>query len=55
MLEPVADALSRPSLITLSELMSHGLITVSVVHLADVALSEIRDDEFRGFSARRLG
>ncbi len=48
-LEPVADALSRPSLITLSELMSHGLITVSVVDLTDVAMSEFREDEFREF------
>jgi hypothetical protein len=48
-LEPVADALSRPSLITLSELMSHGLITVSVLDLMDVAMSEIHDDEFREF------
>jgi hypothetical protein len=48
-LEPVAGALSRPSLITLSELMSHGLITVSVVDLMDVPMSEIHDDEFREF------
>ncbi len=48
-LEPVAAALSRPSLITLSELISHGLITVSVVDLTDVAMSEIHDDEFREF------
>jgi hypothetical protein len=47
-LEPVADALSRPSLITLSELMNRGLITVSVVDLVDVPMSEIRDD-FREF------
>lgn len=48
-LEPVADALSRPSLITLGELLRHGAIDVSVHDLPDVDMSEIQDDDFGEF------
>jgi hypothetical protein len=48
-LEPVADALSRPSLIVLGELINHGHINVSVVDVQDVALGDIEDSEFREF------
>jgi hypothetical protein len=48
-LEPVADALSRPSLIVLGELRTHGHVGVSVLDLRDVALSDIDDPEFHEF------
>lgn len=48
-LEPVADALSRPSLIVLGELLTHGHIGMSVLDLRDVALSDVEDPEFHEF------
>ncbi len=48
-LEPVADALGRPSLIVLGELLTHGHIGVSVLDLPDIALADIQDPEFHEF------
>ncbi len=48
-LEPVIDALSRPSLIVLGELLTHGHIGVSVLDRRDVALSDVEDPEFHKF------
>lgn len=48
-LEPVADALSRPSLIVLGGLLTHGHINMSVVDVPDVTLNDIEDPEFREF------
>ena len=50
-LEPVADALSRPSLITLGTMVGHGLISLSVSDLPDVALWDIRGRAYRDFVA----
>lgn len=47
MLEPVADLLSRPSLILLTEMASRGFVELELVDLADAEPSEIRDREYR--------
>ena len=48
-LEPVADGLSRPSLIRIGELAVHGLIDVAVIDVPDVSLEEIVDADYRDF------
>jgi hypothetical protein len=51
-LEPVADALSRPSLIVLSELASRGYIELELIDLPDAELAEISDLDYRRFVHR---
>jgi hypothetical protein len=46
-LEPVADLLSRPSLILLTEMAGRGFVGLELVDLADAEPAEIRDREYR--------
>lgn len=48
-LEPVANALTRPSLIRIGELAAHGLIDVVLIDLPDFAVDEIADTDYREF------
>ena len=48
-LEPVANALTRPSLIRIGELAAHGLIDIVVIDLPDIAVDEIADAGYREF------
>lgn len=52
-LEPVADALSRPSLILMTEMATRGYVDIELIDLPDADLSEISDIEYRRFVRRR--
>jgi hypothetical protein len=52
-LEPIAEALSRPSLILMTEMAAHGYVDITLIDLPDAELSEISDVEYRRFVHRR--
>jgi hypothetical protein len=52
-LEPVADALSRPSLILMTEMATRGYVDIELIDLPDTDLSEISNIEYRRFVRRR--
>lgn len=52
-LEQVADLLSRPSLILLTEMANRGFVELELIDLPDAKLSEIRNREYRLRVSRR--
>lgn len=52
-LGPVAEALSRPSLILMTEMAERGYVEIELVDLPDAQVSEISDAEYRRFVGRR--
>lgn len=52
-LGPVAEALSRPSLILMTEMAERGHVEIELVDLPDAQVSEISDAEYRRFVGRR--
>lgn len=52
-LEPVADAFSRPSLILMTEMAARGYVEIELIDLPDAELSEISDVEYRRFVRHR--
>jgi predicted nucleotidyltransferase len=52
-LEPVADAFSRPSLILMTEMATRGYVEIELLDLPDADLSEISDIEYQRFVRHR--
>jgi hypothetical protein len=52
-LEPVANAFSRPSLILMTEMATRGYVDIELLDLPDADLSEISDTKYRKFVRHR--
>lgn len=52
-LDPVADAFGRPSLILMTEMAMRGYVGIELLDLPDADLSEISDTEYRGYVRHR--